>query len=69
MPTTSSAAKKAMELLSAKELVDGQKYFGLYQEQLKARSGALKALNEPMLGDGLVKPGSNGIFWMAGHPA
>ena len=57
------AAKKAMELLSAKELVDGQRYFGLYLEQLQARAGALKALNEPMLGDGLVKPGTD-TFWM-----
>ncbi len=58
-----AAAKKAMELLSAKELVDGQKYFGLYLEQLHARTAALKALNEPMLGDGLVKPGTD-TFWM-----
>jgi hypothetical protein len=58
-----AAAKKAMELLSAKELVDGQKYFGLYLEQLRTRATALKALNEPMLGDGLVKPGTD-TFWM-----
>jgi hypothetical protein len=58
-----AAAKKAMELLSAKELVDGQKYFGLYLEQLHTRTAALKALNEPMLGDGLVKPGTD-TFWM-----
>jgi hypothetical protein len=58
-----AAAKKAMELLSAKELVDGQKYFGLYLEQLHTRTAALKALNEPMLGDGLVKPGTDS-FWM-----
>jgi hypothetical protein len=59
-----AAAKKAMELLSAKELVDGQKYFALYLEQLHTRAGALKALNEPMLGDGLVKTGTNDTFWM-----
>jgi hypothetical protein len=58
-----AAAKKAMELLSAKELVDGQKYFGLYLEQLHTRSTALRALNEPMLGDGLLKPGTD-TFWM-----
>jgi hypothetical protein len=58
------AAKKAMELLSAKELVDGQKYFGLYLQQLRARVVALKALNEPMLGDGLVKSDTDNAFWM-----
>jgi len=58
------AAKKAMELLSAKELVDGQKYFGLYLQQLRSRVVALKALNEPMLGDGLVKSDTDNAFWM-----
>jgi hypothetical protein len=58
------AAKKAMELLNAKELVDGQKYFGLYLEQLRTRVTALKALNEPMLGDGLVKSDIDNAFWM-----
>jgi hypothetical protein len=59
-----AAAKKAMELLSAKELADGQPYFGLYLEQLRARVKGLKALNEPMIGDGLMKPGPDGQFWM-----
>ena len=59
-----AAAKKAMELLNAKELVDSQPYFALYLEQLKTRSKALKALNEPMIGDGLMKPGTDGVFWM-----
>jgi hypothetical protein len=62
-----AAAKKAIELLSVKELADGQKYFGLYLEQLRARSKGLKALNEPMIGDGLMRPvanGTDGQFWM-----
>jgi len=59
-----AAAKKAMELLSAKELADGQRYFGLYLEQLRARAKGLKALNDPMIGDGLIKPGPDGQFWM-----
>ncbi len=56
------AAKKAIELLQAKELVDSQGYFGLYLQQLATRSKALKALNEPMIGDGLLK--SDGTFWL-----
>jgi hypothetical protein len=56
------AAKKALELLQAKELVDGQQYFGLYLQQLKTRAKALSALNEPMIGDGLIK--KDGSFWM-----
>ena len=60
-----AAAKKAMELLSAKELVDGQQYFGLYLQQLQQRVKALKALNEPMLGDGLVKSDNDSSFWLA----
>jgi hypothetical protein len=59
-----AAAKKAMELLNAKELVDGQKYFGLYLEQLRVRVKGLKALNEPMIGDGLVKSDTDNTFWM-----
>ena len=59
------AAKKAIELLNAKELVDGQKYFGLYLQQLQARVKALRALNEPMIGDGLVKGDTDTSFWMA----
>jgi hypothetical protein len=60
-----AAAKKAMELLSAKELVDGQQYFGLYLQQLQERVKALKALNEPMIGDGLVKSDADPTFWLA----
>lgn len=60
-----AAAKKALELLSAKELVDGQQYFGLYLQQLQERVKALKALNEPMIGDGLVKSDSDPTFWLA----
>ena len=59
------AAKKAIELLNAKELVDGQKYFGLYLQQLQQRVKALKALNDPMIGDGLVKSGNDPTFWLA----
>ncbi len=56
------AAKKTMELLQVKELADGQRYFGLYLQQLAVRSKALKALNQPMIGDGLLKP--DGTFWL-----
>jgi hypothetical protein len=56
------AAKKAIELLQTKELVDSQGYFGLYLQQLAPRAKALKALNEPMIGDGLMKP--DGTFWL-----
>ena len=60
------AAKKTVDLLNAKELVDGQKYFGLYLQQLQQRVKALKALNEPMIGDGLVKSDTDTSFWLAG---
>ncbi len=60
-----AAAKKAIELLSAKELVDGQQYFGLYLQQLEQRVKALKALNEPLIGDGLVKSDTDPSFWLA----
>jgi hypothetical protein len=59
-----AAAKKAMELLSAKELEGGQQYFGLYLQQLQQRVKNLKALNEPMIGDGLVKSDTDPTFWM-----
>jgi hypothetical protein len=59
------ASKKALELLNAKELVDSQKYFGLYLQQLQQRVKGLKALNEPMIGDGLVKGDNDTTFWMA----
>jgi len=60
-----AAAKKAMELLSAKELEAGQQYFGLYLQQLQQRVKELKALNEPMIGDGLTKSDTDQTFWLA----
>jgi hypothetical protein len=57
------AAKRAIELLSVKEVADKAKYFGLYLAQLQEREKALHALNEPQLGDGLEKP--DGSFWMS----
>jgi hypothetical protein len=60
-----AAAKKAMELLDAKELVGGQQYFGLYLQQLQERVKPLQALNEPMIGDGLVKSDDDLTFWMS----
>jgi hypothetical protein len=59
------AAKKAIELLQVKELADGQKYFGLYLQQLQQRIKGLKALNEPLIGDGLVKSDTDPTFWLA----
>ena len=59
------AAKKAMQLLSVKELADSQKYFGLYLQQLQQRVKALSALNQPIIGDGLVKSDTDNSFWMA----
>jgi hypothetical protein len=59
-----AAAKKAMELLNAKELEGGQQYFSLYLQQLQQRVKSLKALNEPMIGDGLVKSDEDPTFWM-----
>ncbi len=59
------ASKKAMVLLSVKELTDGQKYFGLYLQQLQQRIKALPALNQPILGDALVKSDIDDSFWMA----
>jgi hypothetical protein len=56
------ASKKAMELLGVKDLEDGEQYFGLYLQQLQAREKGLKALDEPQLGDSLIKP--DGTFWM-----
>jgi hypothetical protein len=58
------AAKKAMELLSVKELADGQQYFGLYLEQLQQRVKALPALNQPVIGDALIKSDTDQTFWM-----
>jgi hypothetical protein len=61
----SEAAKKAIELLGVKELEGGQQYFGLYLQQLQARVKSLQALNEPMIGDGLVKSDNDPTFWLA----
>ena len=58
------AAKKALELLNAKELADGQKYFGLYLQQLQARIKGLRSLNDPLIGDALVKNDSDQSFWL-----
>ena len=58
------AAKKAIEMLQAKELVDSQRYFGLYLQQLQQRIKGLKALNEPLIGDGLVKSDTDTTFWL-----
>ncbi len=60
----SEAAKKAAELLSVKELADGQQYFGLYLQQLQQRLKGLHALNEPMIGDALIKSDTDQTFWM-----
>jgi hypothetical protein len=59
------AAKKAMELLNAKELAGGQQYFGLYLQQLQARLKQLPALNTPMIGDALIKSDKDTTFWMS----
>ena len=58
------AAKKAMDLLSAKELAGGQQYFGLYLQQLQQRVKALPALNTPVIGDALIKSDKDTTFWM-----
>jgi hypothetical protein len=56
------AAKKAIELLQPTETAASQAFFGLYLQQLATRAKSLKALNEPMIGDGLMKP--DGTFWL-----
>jgi hypothetical protein len=58
------AAKKAMELLSVKDLADSQQYFGLYLQQLQQRLKELPALNTPMIGDALIKSDKDSTFWM-----
>jgi hypothetical protein len=58
------ASRKTIELLSPKELNDASAQFGLYLAQLQARSKALTALNEPMIGDSLVKDTKTGTFWL-----
>jgi hypothetical protein len=59
------AARKAIELLNAPEVAGAQKYFGLYLEQLQERIKSLKALNDPLLGDGLASSGPDPQIWMA----
>jgi hypothetical protein len=59
------AAKKAMELLNAKELAGGQQYFGLYLQQLQTRLKTLHALNTPMIGDALIKSDKDDTLWMS----
>jgi hypothetical protein len=58
------AAKKAIELLGAKELEGGEQYISLYLQQLQAREKGLKALTDPQIGDGLLRP--DGTFWLQG---
>jgi hypothetical protein len=58
------AAKKALDLLSVKELAGGQQYFGLYLQQLQLRLKELPALNTPMIGDALIKSDKDATFWM-----
>ena len=60
-----AAAKKAIEMLNAKELESGQQYFGLYLQQLDQRVKGLKGLTEPLIGDGLTKNDFDQSFWMA----
>ena len=58
------AAKKTLELLQPKELQDAAATFGLYLTQLQERSKALSALNEPVIGDSLVKNVKANTFWL-----
>jgi len=58
------AARKAMQLLSVKDLADGQKYFGLYLQQLQQRIKALPALNQPIIADDLIRSDVDNTFWM-----
>ncbi len=60
-----AAAKKAIELLQTKELVDSQRYFGLYLQNLQAEISGLRALNEPVIGDGLTRGERDSSFWLA----
>ncbi len=59
-----AAAKEALKLLSAKELDGSTKYFGLYLQQLQQRVSALKALDQPMIGDGLTRSDTDQTFWL-----
>jgi hypothetical protein len=60
-----AAAKRAIELLNADPaMAGGEQYFSLYLQQLAAREKGLKALTDPQMGDGLLRP--DGTFWMSG---
>jgi hypothetical protein len=63
------AARRAIELVSAPAMVsavgDSTQYFGLYLQALQQRSGSLHALNQPMIGDGLVKSDADPTPWLA----
>jgi hypothetical protein len=63
------AAKRAMDLLANPDLIaaegDATKYFSLYLQQLQAREKGLKALTDPMIGDGLTKSATDTTFWLA----
>ncbi|MGI4853444.1 MAG: hypothetical protein ACRYF4_05260 [Janthinobacterium lividum] len=58
------AAKKTIELLQPKELTEAAAQLGLYLEQLQERTKALTALNEPMLGDSLIKDPKTRTLWL-----
>ena len=58
------AAKKTIELLQPAELSAASAQFGLYLAQLQERSKALTALNEPMLGDSMVKDTKANTLWL-----
>ncbi|MEK6396572.1 MAG: hypothetical protein V4734_00670 [Terriglobus sp.] len=58
------AAKKTMELLNPKELNAAASQFGLYLAQLQDRSKSLTALNDPMIGDSLIKDPKTNSFWL-----
>jgi hypothetical protein len=58
------AAKKTMELLQPKELNAAAAQFSLYLAQLQDRSKSLTALNDPMIGDSLIKDPKTNTFWL-----
>ena len=64
MPTTPQPPRKRWNCSAPRNWKDGQKYFGLYLQQLQQRVKSLTALNEPMIGDGLVKSDTDPTFWM-----
>jgi hypothetical protein len=58
------AAKKTIELLQPAELSAASAQFGLYLAQLQERSKSLTALNEPMIGDSMVKDTKANTLWL-----